>query len=630
MSHVTLYRKYRPQSFSLVAGQEEAVAVLKREVSTGKTAHAYLFSGPRGCGKTTVARLLAKAVNCLASGEDGEPCGICESCRNITAGSCLDVVEIDGASNRGIDEVRDLKEHVSLSPFSSRFKVYIIDEVHMLTDAAFNALLKTLEEPPPSVVFIFATTEPAKVPATIRSRCQHIPFHRIDAALIVPCIRDVALKEGAEFDERALWDIAREADGSLRDALSLLEQALSLGAGVSPEKLRSLFGGGNRKDLEQFVRLLRTDRKKAFVDLEGAFRRGLTGPRLLEGLFATFRDLWIVKKWGDQMVVHLPLAEEERCYVVAESAFWPENVLWEGMEFFASLMPRARWGLRSDVLGGLVFGFFEKISPFETTRQPKTAGKAKAEAKTPEEERDSTIQGVQGENRGPKGETEAGSDPGEQGQVEKKGTTKEFTPKEKPAATNEPEETAAKGAFGVGEEERPDSKLWNDFLESFLPDDLSLHCALLSGVPEVKDETFRVVFDEDDRLCFEMAKTGRNLAKIAGKGELLGKYKKMLLCCGEDEIDVDSRSFSDLAAPEEAPPEEAGGEKEDSGQSGSAGKAPWKTAEKPRGKTTNREKDRANRKAAELDTVMSLFDAELLFVKEELSETDESGENTVE
>ncbi|MGC9490284.1 MAG: DNA polymerase III subunit gamma/tau [Thermovirgaceae bacterium] len=626
MSHVTLYRKYRPQSFSLVAGQEEAVAVLKREVSTGKIGHAYLFSGPRGCGKTTVARLLAKAVNCLEPGDDGEPCGTCESCRNITAGSSLDVVEIDGASNRGIDEVRDLKEHVSLSPFSARFKVYIIDEVHMLTDAAFNALLKTLEEPPSSVVFIFATTEPAKVPATIRSRCQHIPFHRIDAALIVPCIRDVALKEGADFDERALWDIAREADGSLRDALSLLEQALSLGTGVSTEKLRSLFGGGSRKDLEQFVRLLRTDRKEAFMDLEGSFRRGLTGPRLLEGLFAIFRDLWIVKKWGDQMATNLPLAEEERRYVVAESAFWPEDILWEGMEFFASLMPRARWGLRSDVLGGLVFGFFEKVPAFEGTRKPGKAGTEKAEPKTPGEGRGS---GSQGENGGPGGETKAGSDPGKQGRKKKETPTKESVPREEPAGTKVPEETAASGAVAAGEGKRVDPKLWNDFLESFLPDDIGLHCALLSGTPDVTDATLRVVFGEDDRLCFEMAKTGRNLAKIAGKRELLGKYEKMLLCCGEDEIDVESRSFFDLTVPEEAPAEEAG-VKEDTGQKRSAGKTAGETAGKPLGKTREGETGRGNRKAPELDTVMSLFDAELLFVKEELSETDESGGDTVE
>lgn len=625
MPHVTLYRKYRPQSFSLVVGQEEAVAVLKKEVATGKIGHAYLFSGPRGCGKTTVARLLAKAVNCLAPGEDGEPCGTCESCRNITAGSSLDVVEIDGASNRGIDEVRELKEHVSLSPFSARFKVYIIDEVHMLTDAAFNALLKTLEEPPSSVVFIFATTEPAKVPATIRSRCQHIPFHRIDAALIVTCIRDVALKEGADFDERALWDIAREADGSLRDALSLLEQALSLGTAVSAEQLRSLFGGGSRKDLEQFVRLLRTDHKEAFMDLEGAFRRGLTGSRLLEGLFAIFRDLWIVKKWGDQMVTNLPLAEEERRYVVDESTFWPEDILWEGMEFFASLMPRARWGLRSDVLGGLVFGFFEKIPAVEGTGQAGTAETVKAEAKRSGEGRGF---GTQVKDGGPEGEETHWLDPGELGRKDIKAATKESATSREPCGIKAPEEMAASGAAAV-EGGKVDPKLWNDFLESFLPDDIGLYSALLSGTPDVKDEALRIAFVEDDRLCFEMAKTGRNLAKIAEKRERLGKYEKLLLCCGEDEIDVESRSFYGLAALDEAPSEEAAG-KEETGRDGSVGEMPGETGWKPQEKARRGKTDPGNRKAPELDTVMSLFDAELLFVKEELSEPDESGGDTVE
>jgi hypothetical protein len=296
------------------------------------------------------------------------------------------------------------------------------------------------------------------------------------------------------------------------------------------------------------------------------------------------------------------------------------------MEFFASLMPRSRWGLRSDVLGGLVFGFFDKVPASDGTRQPGKAGTEKGEAKTPGEGRES---GAQGEDGGPGGETKAGSDPREQGRRKKETATKESVPRQEPDGTKVPEETAASAAAGAGEGKRVDPKLWKDFLESFLPDDIGLHCALLSGTPDVTDESFRVVFGEDDRLCFEMTKTGRNLAKIAGKRELLGKYEKMMLCCGEDEIDVESRSFFDFPAPEEAPAEEAGG-KEEPRQSRSAGKTAGETAGNPTGKTGHGETGRGNRKAPELDTVMSLFDAELLFVKEELSETDESGGDTVE
>ncbi|MFP4482413.1 MAG: DNA polymerase III subunit gamma/tau [Thermovirgaceae bacterium] len=623
MPHVTLYRKYRPQSFSQVAGQDEAVKVLKREITAGKTGHAYLFSGPRGCGKTTVARLLAKAINCLEPGEDGEPCGVCENCRNITAGSSLDVVEIDGASNRGIDEVRDLKEHISLSPFSARFKVYIIDEVHMLTDAAFNALLKTLEEPPSSVVFIFATTEPAKVPATIRSRCQHIPFHRIDAAVIVPCIREVAVKEGTDFDERALWDIAREADGSLRDALSLLEQALSLGTEVSSEKLRDLFGGGSRRDLEQFVSLLRKDRKTAFIEMEASLRRGLTGPRLLEGIFAIFRDLWIVKKWGDQMASHLPLAEEERRFVIEESVLWPESALWEGMEFVASLMPRARWGLRSDVLGGLIFGYFERIPVLEGKKQESHTAAEPAEGKTTGERSVSSSAGQ--EEHEPEGGKGFGANHEEGNQEGEKTRKEQLAPTQKTPEEETTEESTASDTSAETEEKGVDPKMWGDFLESFFPDDIGLYSALLSAKPKIKDDAFCIFFDDGDRLCFEMAKTGRNVSKIVARRELLGQYSEMLLCCKDDEINVESPSFVDLAASEEAPLEDPSG--------GKAEEIPPSAGErvkKTRRRTNSRETDGKNRKAPELDTVMSLFDAELLFVKEELAENGESEGDTVE
>ena len=220
--YISLYRRYRPQTFSDMVGQSAAVGVLLESLREGSLGHAYLFSGPRGCGKTSAARLVAKSLDCLNRGEDCEPCGVCENCR--AAGEHLDVIEIDGASNRGIGEIRDLKSHVSLKALSASYKVYIIDEVHMLTDAAFNALLKTLEEPPANVVFLLATTEPHKVPVTIRSRCQHIPFHRITIADTVSRLKHVCSQENIEADEEGIWEIARQADGALRDALSLLDQ----------------------------------------------------------------------------------------------------------------------------------------------------------------------------------------------------------------------------------------------------------------------------------------------------------------------------------------------------------------------------------------------------------------------
>jgi len=579
--YLTLYRKYRPQYFSQVVGQDEAVEVLKREVAAGKTGHAYLFSGPRGCGKTTVARLLAKAVDCENPGKEGEPCGSCVNCRSITSGSSLDVIEIDGASNRGIDEVRELKEHVSLSPFSARYKIYIIDEVHMLTDAAFNALLKTLEEPPASVIFIFATTEPSKVPATIRSRCQHIPFHRIDASLMVPCIKDIAGREGANVEERALWDIAREADGSLRDALSLLEQVLSLGGEVSSERVRALFGGGSRKELERLTSELRSDRKKAFLELEDSFRKGLSGGRLLEGFFSVFRDLWIIRKWGPDMASHLPLAEEERNFAISESAFWPEDLLWEGMEFFASLMPKARWGMRSDVVLGLLMAFFERVPVGESD-----PGDAENEVAPKREEPSRDIEKVEEELVTPEAEKEQKTESLSVG--------------------------AASGKLS--------HEAWKHFIESFFPDDVSLYCALLSSEPVINSEKLCIVFDEKDRVCFELCKIVRNAAKIAARKDKLEGVSKILLCCGDEETDTEASSFPGMGSDSPGAPSERPKEKSEKEEI-------RRQEARKTGKTTA---DGSSSKVEDLKGVMSLFDAELLFLREEASENGENGGDIIE
>ncbi|MBM4415259.1 MAG: DNA polymerase III subunit gamma/tau, partial [Chloroflexi bacterium] len=226
MSQEVLYRKWRPQRFADVAGQAPIVTTLRHAVAAGAPAHAYLFTGPRGTGKTTTGRILAKAVNCLAP-EDGEPCDVCASCEAFLAGRALDLIELDAASNRGIDEVRALREAAGYSPNVARYKVYLVDEVHMLTDPAFNALLKTLEEPPPHVIFVLATTEPHRIPATITSRCQRFDFRRIALADVVARLQTIAAGEHFDVPAPALELIARQATGSLRDAVGLLDQLVA-------------------------------------------------------------------------------------------------------------------------------------------------------------------------------------------------------------------------------------------------------------------------------------------------------------------------------------------------------------------------------------------------------------------
>lgn len=388
--YVSLYRRYRPQCFSDMVGQSAAVDVLRQSLMTGRLGHAYLFSGPRGCGKTSAARLVAKTLNCSGSPETGESCGICANCVSIAMGEHLDVIEIDGASNRGIGEIRDLKSHVNLKPLSSNFKVYIIDEVHMLTEAAFNALLKTLEEPPSNVVFLLATTEPYKVPVTIRSRCQHIPFHRISIADMVSRITYVTEQEKIEADPEAVWEISRQADGALRDALSLLEQGTTLGKGsLTLESVSCLMGGSNRTELEKWVRNLMTQPDKAAAGLCGMLARGISVERLTESLFTVFRDMWLYRLWGEKGVEAIENSESELAFLREESNNWDIAKLREICAFLSRLLPRTRHGMRLEVYSGMVMLEILRIiegwdAPAEAVERKRPASVGAAPRRSPE------------------------------------------------------------------------------------------------------------------------------------------------------------------------------------------------------------------------------------------------------
>jgi len=296
MSYIVLARKWRPQIFDEVVEQGHVSQTLKNAIASNRVSHAYLFAGPRGVGKTTMARILAKALNCK-NGPTANPCGKCTFCSEITEGRSPDVIEIDGASNRGIDEIRNLRENVKFAPIAARKKVYIVDEVHMLTPEAFNALLKTLEEPPPHVVFIFATTEPHKIPLTILSRCQRFNFHLIKTEKIFSRLQFIVSQEKINIPEDALRLLARAGRGSLRDAQSLLDQVLSYaGENVTIDQVRYVLGVVPFEILIGLADSIKKhDSKSAFDCLQKAVDSGYDVHKLAEDLTALLREMFLLK-----------------------------------------------------------------------------------------------------------------------------------------------------------------------------------------------------------------------------------------------------------------------------------------------------------------------------------------------
>jgi DNA polymerase-3 subunit gamma/tau len=296
MAHIALYRTWRPQAFRDIVGQKHIVQTLQNSLREGRFTHAYLFNGPRGTGKTTTAKILAKAVNCL-KGPAEEPCNECANCTRITEGAVMDVVEIDAASNRGVEEIRDIRDKVKYAPTEVRQKVYIIDEVHMLTTEAFNALLKTLEEPPPHVMFILATTEPHKLPATIISRCQRFDFRRVSLEEQVERLRLVCTEEQIEADEDALRFIARLSDGGMRDAVNLLDQIMAFsGKHITYTDVVSITGGLASDQFQVLVQAIQRRDVAAVLQLIETFmQEGKSADKCMENLLYYFRDLLMVK-----------------------------------------------------------------------------------------------------------------------------------------------------------------------------------------------------------------------------------------------------------------------------------------------------------------------------------------------
>jgi DNA polymerase-3 subunit gamma/tau len=322
MSYTVLARKYRPQKFSEVIGQEHVTRTLQNALEQGRTAHGYIFSGHRGIGKTTVARILAAALNCRSSDKPvAEPCGICESCIEIRAGNAVDVIEIDAATNRGIDEIRELREGARYRPARDRFKIYILDEAHQITDAAFNALLKTLEEPPDHIVFMLATTQPEDIPQTIRSRCQHFSFRAVKFDDIVGQLRDLVSREKIEADDDALALLAEAGDGSMRDALSILDQAIaSSSAKLTADSVRNLVGAAPAHILEEVMgAIARSASEEVLRQVDHLISEGHSPTHFARQMVRFLRNATVAKIAGKHSsLLQISSEERERVDRVAE------------------------------------------------------------------------------------------------------------------------------------------------------------------------------------------------------------------------------------------------------------------------------------------------------------------------
>ena len=322
MSYTVLARKYRPQKFSEVIGQEHVTRTLQNAIEQGRTAHGYIFSGHRGIGKTTVARILAAALNCRSKDHPvPEPCGVCESCTEIRAGNAVDVIEIDAATNRGIDEIRELREAARYRPARDRFKIYILDEAHQITDAAFNALLKTLEEPPDHIVFMLATTQPEDIPQTIRSRSQHFSFRAVKFDAIVAQLRDLVTREKIEADDDALALLAEAGDGSMRDALSILDQAIASANGkLTADSVRNLVGAAPAHILEEVMQAIAEGKSDEVLrQVDHLISEGHSPTHFARQLVRFLRNATVAKVAGkNSSLLQISSEERERVARVAE------------------------------------------------------------------------------------------------------------------------------------------------------------------------------------------------------------------------------------------------------------------------------------------------------------------------
>ena len=521
-----LYRKYRPTSFDDVIGQRHITDVLRSEVSGGRIAHAYLFTGSRGTGKTTCAKILAKAANCL-NVQNGSPCGECEICRGIDDGSITDVLEIDAASNNSVDNIRDLRAETNYTPAAARYRVYIIDEAHMLSIGAANALLKIMEEPPEYVIFILATTEVHKIPATILSRCQRFDFKRIDPALIAERLTDISEKEGISLEIDAAALIAKLSDGGMRDALSLLDLCRSASDGhVDVQNVADSAGlAGNEHLFALTESLIRRDPASAIETLAGLYANSADPARVCEQLIGHFRNLMLLKNSprAGELIVCLP-EELERLKAIASEVgggyiFYALSVLQNTLERIARSSSRKT---------ELEMAFVQLCSP--ESSDSKEALNARIDILEQELRRLRRMLESGDYSAPPKPETAPGARPAETAKTETATALQE-----KPGQTARPVQPPPAQKPSAPPEQEPvemDRTLWEQILASLGKSNPALHAALAGSTAYIRGDILLV--DSPDELFLQLVRTNEYTKESlreavlaeTGKRYRLGPYKR--------------------------------------------------------------------------------------------------------
>ena len=537
MSYLVLALKYRPQTFDEIVGQEHVCETLKNAIASGKVAHAYLFSGPRGIGKTTTARILAKALNCK-EGPTSQPCNKCTSCVEIARGSSMDVLEIDGASNRGIDEIRALRENVKFAPVSSRYKIYIIDEAHQITHDAFNALLKTLEEPPRHIVFMLATTQPERIPPTILSRCQRFSFKLIPQKKIFDRLNYIAEKEKLKIEKEALNLIAYRGEGSLRDAQSLLDQVISYAGGkkIGLEETNFILGVLPFERLVEFSDLIAEHKAREILSLiDEITESGYNLHQFIKDLRQHFRNMLLMKVTGEDTKI-LQLPDKHREILLQKKEQFTEEDLVRIIDLLSKTYESMKWSEQPRLV--IEVDMFRLCQPYIPLGEIiEKIGKL---------EKSLTLEEKEG-----------------------KPPEKKYVPQveKPPAKIKEKEEPYAEEVSQIQEI----TERWEEVLESVRKQDTPLHACLAESTPHrLENNLLYLIFPKNYSFHKDRVAKKSNIVEEALK-EILGKEFKIKCITGEnknasrapekteEEIESSSEEFSGEPEPEQelkAPPHE--------------------------------------------------------------------------